>query len=449
MSLSKPTMEFITTKRDREKLLYDGRQYHKIKTYVNENVFWKCYNKTGCKGNVTLSNENHIVKEGVHDIDCLPNSAKYLVLKKMKDLKTKIVANVDPIQKQFEEVVCELEDDGVHLVADLPKFDNIKSGLYKARNKALGVSKLHFESPTKVEIPKKYKNFLLADYNDNDTNNRILIFSSSDIKTYLDNFEHFFLDGTFKSCPEPFTQIYTIHGLHKITKKMVPLFFGFIHNKTENTYKLIFEMIKSQIPEWNPVKLTLDYEISAMKAIRKIFPNAVMKGCYYHFCASLFKKAKRLGIKSTVQRRHIARCAGLARLPLRYVMAGYKYTMTKSPKTEAVIKFNNYLNRYWFSEVNFIKTWCCYGEEIRTTNNLEGWHARLNRMVGRQKASLATILNVLIKETKISMSFKTNKNTSNKNYQEIDQEIADTIHLLTNKSITVGHCLEIIAPFKY
>lgn len=145
------------------------------------------------------------------------------------------------------------------------------------------------------------------------------------------------------------------------------------------------------MPAWYPKKVSIDYEESAMRAIQKVFPKTIIKGCFSHFSNSLFEKAKALGIKSRVQRRHVARCAGLARLPLKYIMSGYQYIMKKTPKSENVQKFNSYFNQYWLSDIEFIKKWCCYQEEVRTTNDLAGWHARLNKYVGRKNPSLAKV----------------------------------------------------------
>lgn len=96
MSLS-TLFEFIPTKRKGIKLLYDGRQYHNRKKYVNGNGFWQCYNKKGCGGNITLTKENDLLKEKAHDIDCLPNPPKNMIIKRMDTLKTKISNNLDPI----------------------------------------------------------------------------------------------------------------------------------------------------------------------------------------------------------------------------------------------------------------------------------------------------------------------------------------------------------------
>lgn len=101
--------------------------------------------------------------------------------------------------------------------------------------------------------------------------------------------------------------------------------------------------------------MIVDFEKSAINAIQEAYPDAHIKGCFYHFNRSLFKKAKQLGIKSRVQRRHVAQCAGLARLPLKYISSGYSYVMQRSPKTDPIAKYNSYFDRYWLQDVNFIR----------------------------------------------------------------------------------------------
>lgn len=64
--------------------------------------------------------------------------------------------------------------------------------------------------------------------------------------------------------------------------------------------------------------------------------------------------------------------------------------------------------------------WCCHEGEIKTTNNLKGWHARLNRYVGQKNPSLAKVLDILKNETKLS---RIKKQKQNKNYQEINEKI--------------------------
>lgn len=146
------------------------------------------------------------------------------------------------------------------------------------------------------------------------------------------------------------------------------------------------------------------------KQLKKCFQKSV----------SLFKKAKSLELKSTVQRRHVARCAGLARLPLKKMLSGYKYIMQRSPKWAAVEKFCSYFINFWLNYIQFMKKLCCYKEDTRTTNQ-PTWRiaCKAKQVYRTDNPSLAQVLQFLVKETKIRLRSKTVKS---RNYKEIDTD---------------------------
>jgi hypothetical protein len=444
-------IEFITTRRGGRSMLLAGRRYHRKKFY-RKGSFWLCYynNENGCKGSVTLNDRNEIVKEKQHHSECKPNFVHNRILKELDNLKERTSTNFDSIQKQYESMVFNLENDGLHLVENMPTYEGVKTGLNNARNKVLGVKKTRFSAGSEVIIPKKFLNFLLADYDNVDENKRIILFCGQKARTSIEEgyFKHILADGTFKSCPVAFKQLYTIHGLDEETRSIKPLIFCFLPDKKVQTYETMFYVIKSQFPNWKPTKVTVDFEIAAMHALRKVYPNITIKGCFFHFNRCLFRKAKKLNISSRVKKRHVSRCAGLARLPKHFIQTGLQYIMRKSPKGEDIKKFNNYFKKQWFTKTAFSKICSCEQEEIRTTNNIEGWHSRINRFIGKKYPTMAHLLDVLIKESRSTRTFKcTNKKA--KTYVEIDEEIANAIKDLKDGFMCVGHCLEIICPYAF
>ena len=54
------------------------------------------------------------------------------------------------------------------------------------------------------------KDFIFVDH----TNPRFLIFGTQQTIHYLCASDHIFLDGAFKSGPEPFVQLYTGHSIY-------------------------------------------------------------------------------------------------------------------------------------------------------------------------------------------------------------------------------------------
>lgn len=85
----------------------------------------------------------------------------------------------------------------------------------------------------------------------------------------------------------------------------------------------MLSMIKSQINTWNPEKIPLHFESSAIKAFQNISPEINVKGCFYQYVNSLWKKVHVLKIKHKVERIHIARYAALALLPWESVPEGF------------------------------------------------------------------------------------------------------------------------------
>jgi hypothetical protein len=48
----------------------------------------------------------------------------------------------------------------------------------------------------------------------------------------------------------------------------------------------------------NPRFITIDFERGAIGALKNIFPNALIKGCNFHFNQCLFKKIQELGLSA-------------------------------------------------------------------------------------------------------------------------------------------------------
>lgn len=159
----------------------------------------------------------------------------------------------------------------------MPNIQSVKTGLYNERNKILGATKVRFENSGDVVIPTKYLNFLLADYVDD--NERILLFCSPENRENICKHRHFFADGTFKSCPKGFQQLYTIHAFDESSQYIKPLIFCLLCSKKMRSYEILFNLIKTTLPSWSPEKITMDFELAAIQAIKKVFPEILFRGC--------------------------------------------------------------------------------------------------------------------------------------------------------------------------
>lgn len=193
------------------------------------------------------------------------------------------------------------------------------------------------------------------------------------------------MDGTFASSPDPCAQIYTIHGdlsNGENKNQIVPVIFALLPNKTEKTYERLFWLIKNSIPEFEPTNFKIDYEVAAINALKSVFPDAHISGCFFHFSKALWKKADDVGlIKVQDGKKYLRMCAAMALLPVVCIPEAWLVLMHNSPEGDSVTAFQGYMSNQWMGKnVSLIS---CYGENNRTTNPVEGWHNRLNRKAGK------------------------------------------------------------------
>ena len=71
--------------------------------------------------------------------------------------------------------------------------------------------------------------------------------------------------------------------------------------KTTYIYTNLINCIKDEADTLNltldPKIIMLDFEQGAIKAFRRAFPSAKIKGCFFHFTSAIFKKVVELGLK--------------------------------------------------------------------------------------------------------------------------------------------------------
>ncbi len=59
------------------------------------------------------------------------------------------------------------------------------------------------------------------------------------------------MDGTFKTCPKNFYQIYNIFGKKKNSNNIIPLMYILMSQKSNTLYFVIFNYIKTLLPTYN------------------------------------------------------------------------------------------------------------------------------------------------------------------------------------------------------
>lgn len=107
-----------------------------------------------------------------------------------------------------------------------------------------------------------------------------------------------FLDGTFKSCPPQFSQIYTINGVYEGVG--FPFVYALLPGKAQFLYETFFRMIKDAAVDnginLNPNVMMFDFERAALNAAKQEFPNADIHACHFHLASNLNKRVQNEGL---------------------------------------------------------------------------------------------------------------------------------------------------------
>jgi hypothetical protein len=379
----------------------------------------------------------------------LPDFAKNEIDESLHKCKIELSAPEFPtVTSVYNAKVASYQNSGLDLIKKIPDLHQVKSTLYRSRNAAIGLKKIVCKNLTEVKVPEKYSEFLMADYSYE--GKRILIFATEKGRQHLSEGKLFFGDGTFKSCSEPFKQLYSIHcAIGEENTNIVPVAYALLSDKSTDTYEVLFHLLKAEVSDWTPEAFKTDFEVAVMKAILSVFPNVITKGCYFHYSQAVWKKGKELQLtklKST--RRQVALSAVLPLLPQNEIFNGWWYVAAQSPDDKNSKIFRDYMFKQWLRD-DFINVWCVFGQRHRTTNSLEAWHSKLNKTIKKKQPNMIEMLKALYTDASYyktrSIQIENKIPSTQRHSKEAmlrENFIQETTTELVTGQISVGHFLE-------
>ena len=295
------------------------------------------------------------------------------------------------------------------------------------------------------EIPNEYKqslsgdNFFLYDSYENDEVEefgRILIFATKENIRQLFRCNTWFVDGTFKCAPSIFFQLFAIMGAishvdrkGKLQTTALPLVYSLLESKEKISYQKVFEITISSVRNLNiqvnmPSTIMTDYEQSIILAAKEVIGEENIKCCLFHLCQNIYRHIQSEGLQAryrdpndrTIKVASHMICA-LAFIPPDQVKDTFINIKEEIP--EDLIPVYDYFG------INYVlgrpsrrqnrrgrppmippiyppKLWNQYHSVLqgtdRTNNNSEGWHNRLQTVIGKHHPSLYAFLSELKKE---------------------------------------------------
>ena len=209
-------------------------------------------------------------------------------------------------------------------------------------------------------------------------------------------------DGTFEFVPSIFAQMYTIHAMNDTTS--FPVVFALMEEKTTRAYEILFNVLKD-----NGVVVNVfmsDFEKRSRNAVRRIYPDVQVKGCWFHYTQSIMRRVKRVGL----QREYasvpfvnvtVRRLFALAFVPEAEVAAAVDMIddeISECGNGHVAGKLNElmiYFKKTWLRKYPPIEWNQCADCSFRSNNFSESFHAAFSRRFARGHPNIRVAVEAL------------------------------------------------------
>lgn len=381
--------KFVHSEKSKKKLFFEGHLFYKDRENLNK-VYWKCEHfKSKCKARA-ITKDNVIVKHtNMHNH--IADAGHVEAQKVVSDIRNAAVVSCDTPNYIVASISGRINQS---VAAKLPSVPNLKRVIVNARAKQNSgpvqpVSRRDIVFPEEFTRTEKGEPFLLFDSGPED--DRMLIFATAQNLQILRSSNHWHGDGTFKTVPLLFEQLYTIHALRE--NKSIPLVYILLANKTQYTYARMLREIKNLIGVFQPESFMVDFEQSMLRAIEREFPETQVKGCFFHFGQCIWRKIQACGLKQRYENDpefalRLRMLSALAFVPIGAVTNAFESLCRDGIFNEEMFPVVDYFEDTWIGRPNNIlirrppsfshNLWNCHNLVLtnrpKTNNNLEGWH---------------------------------------------------------------------------
>ena len=158
-------------------------------------------------------------------------------------------------------------------------------------------------------------------------------------------------------------------------------------------------------------------KIAAIEALKSSFPNANIKGCFFHFAQANWQKIESVGLAKEYQEDTDVRIilksfVALAIIPEEDIYLGFQKKTAAKMQNEKIAEFVSYFEATWLGEKNlrgrqtgasFLpQIWCQFenAKEMRqkTINAVEVWHRAIKGSLGYVHPTIFKFIDFLRRE---------------------------------------------------
>ncbi|CAB4416827.1 unnamed protein product [Rhizophagus irregularis] len=418
--------EIVPSQKGNDKI--NVRGYLMIKERNRKNKFYWCCErkKSDCKGRaVTIFTNNFHYLQNFVDHNHAPQASSVQVAKVVAQIKNQAQeSSSNPAQIIQNNVTRTSEE----IFPYLPTQEALRMRIKRVRKANTPPEPQSLEQ---INIPNSFcytfNEELFLVKNIEIRSERILLFTTKANVQHLSQSPFWIMDGTFKTVPRIFYQLYTIHGPvgAEENSRILPLVYVLMSGKSKELYQVLFQNLIEFAEENNisltPSKILTDFEIAAINASNEEFPGVINKGCLFHLGQSGWRKIQECGLAVqygsdehlSLMLRHLF---ALAFVPSSEIPIAFD-TLKSSipPEANEIVQWfeENYVLgkvRRQLQDGNIIRTPPLFPPQLwsvhdsmesgipRTQNFIEAWHNRWSNLVGNLHVGVYTIIKELQKE---------------------------------------------------
>lgn len=380
-------------------LIHENYRYHRNKTRLDR-IYWRC-GLTHCRASLTTNNFDNgqnipinVLRVAEHDH--IPEIGRIHHQQHVNGMRERIRADPTlPARRVYEqELVQRGRNPQPREVGDrFPRFEAIRRAL--GRTRAQVVPPIP-QTVAQVLIPQEWSTtFNGENFVRHQNNNRgiLIVATDGDIRL-MGRCNTLFMDGTFKTAPHPYTQMFTVHGM--LNNYVFRFTCSLLINKAQESYQYVIQQIKIAYRnltgnDLNPNAVVIDFEAALKQAIVLELPNSIIYGCFFHFCKAIWRHVQQEGLQQPYQNDQqihtiIRSIMALAFVPINFVRLSYQNLRQDPVTLQKIVQYPGlaalvlYFENQWLRADGVFppNTWNVHERpmEFRTNNHVESFHNR-------------------------------------------------------------------------
>ena len=169
-------------------------------------------------------------------------------------------------------------------------------------------------------------------------------------------------------------------------------------NCRQRDYQAVFQAVRYLAPNLQIVTLTTDFESAIWSAAKAVFSNVTIQGCSFHWAQAVWRKVQDLGLASAYMnlapaQDYIGLIFALPYIPAEHIRL--PFYLLAAEATDQICPLMKYAKETWITGQFPPETWCVYQKIVRTNNDVEGWHNRLNTKAERGNLPMYLLVQLL------------------------------------------------------